>query len=348
MLRHEQDAEDAFQATFLVLARRAASLYSAAVLPSWLYGVATRLAIRIRTASSRRRAREVPLVDPATPGAQPDPETDDVAPVLHEEIGRLPEKYRVPLILCYLEGKTNEQVAQLLHCPPGTVFSRLARARERLRSQLKRRGLVLSTGVLATALANLPQDAHAAVPPQLALTTTHMAVRFTSGKMGRGPDVPAYLADLVAQALKPPSRRKLAAAAALIVLLALAGILAFLLRGRREVEKPIPTTLQGTWTLKELALDRNVIQGALGQVTFDANAMVFTTPFMRMAGPYRLDAEKKPMQINWTPVNGVLHGIVERRGDTLTICINQTGGEPPAEFTAGPGNLLLVCEYMGP
>jgi RNA polymerase sigma factor (sigma-70 family) len=350
LLRHEQDAEDAFQATFLVLARRAGSLYSAAVLPSWLYGVATRLAARIRTASSRRRAREVPLVDPATPEPPPDSETDDVAPVLHEEIGRLPEKYRVPLILCYLEGKTNEEAAQLLHCPPGTIFSRLARARERLRNRLKRRGLVLSTGVLATALATLPRDARAAVPPQLALVTAHLAVRFATRKMGRGPDVPAHLAALVSQGSQSPFQRAFAVAAALLVLLGLVGLLAFLLRGRREVEQPNPVSLQGTWTLTELVMNGQALPGNVqGQVTLDANEMVFTTPFMRMAGPYRIDTEKNPMQIDWTPAEGgIAHGIVERRGDTLTICINPSGDPRPTDFTPGPNKFLLVCEHSGP
>jgi RNA polymerase sigma factor (sigma-70 family) len=348
LLRHEQDAEDAFQATFLVLARRADSLYSPAVLPSWLYGVATRLAARIRTASSRRRAREVPLVDPATPGPQPDPDAGDVARVLHEEIGQLPEKYRVPVILCYLEGKTNEEAAKLLDCPPGTVFSRLARARGRLRDRLRRRGLVLSTGVLTTALATLPQNARAAVPPQLALTTAHLAVRVAAGKMGRGPEVPAHLVDLVAQGLQGPARRGLQAAVALLVLIGLAGLLAVLLRGRQEVEKPIPERLQGTWTLKTMVVNGNAVPGVQGQVTLDANQMVFATALMRMAGPYRIDAGKEPVQIDWTPVKDVLHGIVERRGGTLTICINLTGGEPPTDFTAGPENMLLVAERRGP
>jgi RNA polymerase sigma factor (sigma-70 family) len=348
LLRHEQDAEDAFQATFLVLARRAGSIYSAAVLPSWLYGVATRLAARIRAAGSRRRAREGPLVDTAAPGPQPGPEALEVPPVLHEEIGRLPEKYRDPLVLCYLEGKTNEEAAQLLACPPGTVFSRLARARERLRKQLRRRGLVPSIAVLTTALATFQQNARAAVPPQLALTTAHLAVEVATGKRGRASDVPAHLVDLAAHGLRSPSRRGLAAAVALLTLIGLAGILVALLRGRREVEKPIHESLEGTWTVRAMVWNGVPAPGVQGQLTLDANQMVFATNTMRMAGPYRIDTEKRPMQIDWTPANNVLHGIFELHGDTITICLNLGAAAPPANFTAGPENALLVCGRQRP
>jgi RNA polymerase sigma factor (sigma-70 family) len=349
LLRHEQDAEDAFQATFLVLARKASCIYSPAVLPSWLYGVATRIAARMRAAGARRRAREVPLVDAATSGPQPGPAAEDVAPVLHEEIGRLPEKYRVPLVLCYLEGKTNEQAARLLACPPGTVFSRLARARERLRDRLRRRGVVIATAVLATALATLPQDARAAVPPHLARTTAHLAVRLTAGKRGRAPEVPARLVDLAARGLPSPSGRGLAAAAALVVLAGLTGILVVLLRGRSGVEKPIPVALQGTWTVKEMIWNGvPAPPGVRGQLTLDANQMVMATDLMRVAGPCQIDTAKDPMRIDWTPFGSVRHGIFEVRDETLTICINLASDEAPTGFTAGPENLLLVAERPGP
>src|SRR5581483_4911441 len=129
ILRHQQDAEDAFQATFLVLARKAGSIRKAESLPSWLYGVASRLAGRMRTAARRRQAREVALVETPTSEARPGEGLGDLGPVLFEEIGRLPDKCRVPFVLCYLQGKTNEQAAEQLGCPAGTVFSRLARAR---------------------------------------------------------------------------------------------------------------------------------------------------------------------------------------------------------------------------
>src|SRR5262245_48786399 len=141
VLGSEHDAEDAFQATFLVLVRKAGSLRAPERLGPWLYGVAYRTALKARAGVSRRRQREKPLADGAQATEADDPGWRDLRPVLDEEVGRLPRKYREPFVLCYVEGLTNEQAARVLGCPPGTVFSRLAWARERLRRALRRRGL---------------------------------------------------------------------------------------------------------------------------------------------------------------------------------------------------------------
>jgi RNA polymerase sigma factor (sigma-70 family) len=150
LLRRTQDAEDVFQATFLVLAHRAGSVGKRESVRSFLYGVAYRVAVRARGTALRRQAREVPLDDVAAPEADgPGP---DLRPVLDEEIGRLPEKYRLPLILCHLEGRTQEEAARLLGCPRATVATRLTRGRDRLREQLARRGLDVSAGAFAALL----------------------------------------------------------------------------------------------------------------------------------------------------------------------------------------------------
>jgi RNA polymerase sigma factor (sigma-70 family) len=136
-----QDAEDAFQATFLVLARKAGRLRDPGLLGNWLYGVASRIARKARAARAKRRLREKqpPLPTPypaATAG-----EADDVKRVLAEELGHLPAAHRAAVGLCYLEGKTNSEAARLLRWPVGTVKGRLARARALLRDRLTRRGL---------------------------------------------------------------------------------------------------------------------------------------------------------------------------------------------------------------
>jgi RNA polymerase sigma factor (sigma-70 family) len=178
MLRHEHDAEDAFQATFLALVRKARSISKREALSSWLYKVAYRVALALRangTKSATVRAR----VD--LPGKDSGDEVlwRDLRPVLDEEVKRLPEKYRAPFVLCYLEGRTNEEAAQQLGCPRGTVLSRLARARERLRQRLTRRGLGLAVGLGATLGT---EQGTAAVPAGLVHITLKAALAIATGK----------------------------------------------------------------------------------------------------------------------------------------------------------------------
>jgi RNA polymerase sigma factor (sigma-70 family) len=130
LLQHVEDAEDAFQATFLVLARNAARIQKRELLANWLYGVAYKVAAHSRTKIARRQSREAPdLVVETVPAAEDKP--SDVQAVLQEEVHSLPAKYRAPIVLCYLQGKSNEEAAADLRCPVGTVKGRLARAREK-------------------------------------------------------------------------------------------------------------------------------------------------------------------------------------------------------------------------
>src|SRR5207248_1099652 len=156
-LDRDHDAEDAFQATFLVLARKGASIRNRRALAGWLQEVAYRIALRARARAGRRRACERQVMAMVPPRDEPShPETaalwNELRPVLHEEVVRLPEKYRLPVTLSYLEGKTNEEVAELLQWPVGTVKGRLSRGRELLRTRLSRRGVALSAAFVVTAL----------------------------------------------------------------------------------------------------------------------------------------------------------------------------------------------------
>jgi RNA polymerase sigma factor (sigma-70 family) len=139
------DVDDAVQTTFLILAQSAGTIKQRDSIGPWLRRVALRVAKRIRYKTCDRRAREWRdawlEADPVRD--QPDPL---LLPVLHEEMGRLPDRYRLPLVLCYLEGKTNEEAARQLRCPVGTIKGRLSRARGRLRDRLSRRGVVLYEG----------------------------------------------------------------------------------------------------------------------------------------------------------------------------------------------------------
>jgi RNA polymerase sigma factor (sigma-70 family) len=164
LLGHGPDAEDAFQATFLVLVRRAGSLKRDGSLGPWLYTVAYHTALRAREAAARRRREEKQAA--RVPAVPPDDEPlwRDLRPVLDEELNRLGEKYRAPVVLCYLEGKTHEQAARELGWPLGTVAGRLARAKNLLRQRLARRGVAPSAGALA---AEGPAPSPTAVPPAL-------------------------------------------------------------------------------------------------------------------------------------------------------------------------------------
>jgi RNA polymerase sigma factor (sigma-70 family) len=155
VLKHASDAEDAFQATFLVLFRKAGGLRSAGSLGGWLYRVAYRIALRANAVASRRRLRfseegMMAVESAASGGAEVDRE---LLPIIHAEIDRLPERYRAPIALCYLEGLSYEQAAHQLGWPLGTVGSRIARARELLRSRLTRRGVTATTAALSALLA---------------------------------------------------------------------------------------------------------------------------------------------------------------------------------------------------
>src|SRR5262249_4964781 len=163
VLQHEQDAEDAFQAVFCVLARKAGAIRRGTAVGAWLYVVASRIARKAKASQVRRRMRESELPDVPAPDNPPEWVGRDLWPVLDEEVSRLPERYRRPFVLCQLEGKTNQEAAAELRCPPGTVSSRLTRARERLRDRLARRGLALSAGALAAAVS--PQAGAAGPPP---------------------------------------------------------------------------------------------------------------------------------------------------------------------------------------
>jgi len=151
VLRDPHDAEDAFQATFLVLARKPGSVRKRDSLASWLYGTAYRLAIRQRQQRERRRPLhdEAALLSPSAPAGA---DMDSLRPWLHDEIGKLPERFRAPLVLCYLEGKTNEEAARELGWPAGSMSRRLAQARDLLRDRLAARGEMIAGPALLAAL----------------------------------------------------------------------------------------------------------------------------------------------------------------------------------------------------
>lgn len=179
VLSNHHDAEDAFQATFLVLVRRAASIIPREMVGNWLYGVAQQTAMKARAMLAKRRIRERQVT--AMPEAQA-PEQDarcDLQPVLDQELNRLPEKYRVAIVLCDLEGKTRKEVARQLGLPEGTLAGRLTRGRALLAKRLARHGLALTGGVLATVLSQ--KAASASVPTSVMSSAIKAATSVAAG-----------------------------------------------------------------------------------------------------------------------------------------------------------------------
>jgi RNA polymerase sigma factor (sigma-70 family) len=221
VLGNLHDAEDVFQATFLVLARKARSIRKQESVGCWLHAVAYRLALKVRAQAARRRAQEF-RPTPMTPTA-PDFQAawHELQAVLDEELARLPANYRAALVLCYLEGKTQEEAAHLFGCPLGTVRSRLARARALLRGRLARRGLALSGGSLAAVLA--VNTAAATLPAGLSDATRAAAVRFAAGR-----DVAGLVSDhvltLARGACKPMALTNFTLAAFFVVVLGIVGL----------------------------------------------------------------------------------------------------------------------------
>lgn len=174
LLRGSQDVEDAFQSTFLALARQAGSLSKREAVACWLHKVAYRAALRARAATGRWRALDREVADTAADDPLREMDRDDLRAILDEEVSRLPDCYRAPLVLCYFEGRTNEEAARALGCPVGTVASRLARGRQRLRVRLARRGLAPAAGLFALSLAR--EAAAVPLPTALVAATARVAL----------------------------------------------------------------------------------------------------------------------------------------------------------------------------
>jgi RNA polymerase sigma factor (sigma-70 family) len=215
VLHNPQDAEDAFQATFLVLVRKAASVMPRHLVGNWLYGVAHQTALKARATIARRKSRESQVAMMPEPKAAEQNEWSELQPLLDQELSRLPDKYRVPIILCDLEGKTRKEAARQLRLPEGTVASRLARARNMLARRLACRGLALPAATLADLLSQ--QTASAAVPAFLVSSTIKATSLLAAGKELAAGAVSVKVASLMEGVLKAMLLSKLKIATSLLL-----------------------------------------------------------------------------------------------------------------------------------
>jgi RNA polymerase sigma factor (sigma-70 family) len=224
VLRNTHDAEDAFQATFLVFARKAGSIRSRQVVASWLYGVAYRTAMKARAMNAKRRAKERQAAEMGHPDIPAGETGEELLAQLDYALSRLPDKYRVPVVLCDLEGRSRKEVARLLGLPEGTLSWRLAQAKKLLAKKLSRHGLAISGASLAEAMA--PGTASAF------LRASTVKAAFTAGA------VPAEVLALTEGVLKAMFLSKLKITACAAALMLLAGVGATGLTYRATAQQP--------------------------------------------------------------------------------------------------------------
>ena len=370
------DAEDAFQATFLVLARKAHTC--PAPLAGWLYGVARRVALKARskqpdslTLDIRDRGRD-PLAELSA---------REVLTILDDEIQRLPAGYRMPVVLCCLEGLTLEEAAARLGCSKGALRGRLERGRDRLRAGLCKRGIVP-----ALALAAVPRIATASAPfPGLSTRTTRAAVMFVS-RTGPVPAGPRLLAEgvirtMLATKLKLVVAALTAALAIPALLSAAIGITPLVdekaAGPQKEKGAPTPPTpaaadkpkadakdqdaLQGLWQAVELEHQGQKAPDAVVkrfQVRIKGDKLVFGPGTDDREHTFSLDPGVKPKAMDLVPSDGPAKGkrlpcaIYRLDGDTLTICLDKDGeaNKRPIAFktAAEDGFSLLTLKRVVP
>jgi RNA polymerase sigma-70 factor (ECF subfamily) len=214
ILRNAQDAEDAFQATFLILVRKANSVRPREAVGNWLYGVAFRTAQDCRRRIARQKAKERQVVEMPQPEVKEDDGWRELLPLLDRELHRLPDKYRLAVILCDVEGRSRKEVARQLAVPEGTLSSRLATARKRLAARLARYGFVVSGASLATLLTE--NAASAFVPVSLVSATTRAAIWIAAGQAAATGVVSATVAALTEGVLKTMFLAKIKTASVLL------------------------------------------------------------------------------------------------------------------------------------
>jgi RNA polymerase sigma factor (sigma-70 family) len=228
ILRHAQDAEDAFQAAFLVLARKASRLRDREAVGSWLYGVAYRAALGARASSLRRKVKEQQVETMPHPLVMPEEGQHELLAVLDRELARLPEKYRLPVVLCELEGRSRKEAARQLGLPEGTLSSRLATARKTLAKRMAGHGAAV-TGASLTAL--FASEAGAAVVPGPLVAST---VRAAGGVISAG------VVALAEGVLKAMLLTKIKAAGLVLLLAASVGVGTVTMTYRTMAAEPQP------------------------------------------------------------------------------------------------------------
>jgi RNA polymerase sigma factor (sigma-70 family) len=372
------DAEDAFQATFLVLVRKASSIVPREMLPNWLYGVAHNAALHARRTVARRNARERQVSEMPEPGAVREDLWQDLRFLLDQELSRLPDRYRVLIVLCDLEGKTRKEAARQMGCPEGTVAGRLARARALLAKRLARHGPLLPAGGLAALFAR--NVATAGAPAAVISSTIQAANLLLVKKAITAAAVSAKVAAITEAVLHAMLLSKLKGISLVLLLLASVGVGLGSLAVRMQAAPngtivvaqatpdvgAAPTSPAKQPDEKKPASDQELLQGTWVAVAAESNGRARPdtvqqgfrlriegnrfTMGQELAlhfphGTFTLDPTRQPKAIDLTQTYGLpqekpvrVPGIYELDGTALRICLSYSGGKRPTDFTTAPGS----------
>jgi RNA polymerase sigma factor (sigma-70 family) len=343
-LLNHHDAEDAFQVTFIVLVRKAASIRSREMVGNWLYGVAHQTALLARRTAARRRAREVHVTEMPDIKAVQHDQLPDLRPLLDEELIRLPEIYRAVIVLCELEGRSRKEVACQLGVPEGTVAGRLARAKVMLAKRLTQRGVTLSSGGLAVILSQ--NMASAGIPASVVSKTIKVASLIAAGQATTGV-ISVKVAAFTEGVLKTMFLSKLKAVVGTLMLVAVlvGGGVAISLGQPPDSPKPYKADpkpkqakvkeehaakamlkrLEGTWRCVSVHADGKKSEPpAIVQIvlTIKGDTWETTTDDLKTTetGTIKLvDLGANPKQIDRIDKDRTWHGIVMLDGDSLIV-----------------------------
>jgi RNA polymerase sigma factor (sigma-70 family) len=371
ILANYHDADDAFQATFLVLVRKAMSIRPRDRVANWLYGVAHQTALKARATVSTRRGRERQVVEMPEPAMAEPAQWDEVLPILDEELSRLPDKYRVVIVLCDVEGETRKEAARQLGVPEGTVAGWIARARMMLAKQLTQRGVTLSAGALAAILSQ--NVASGGVPASVVFNTIKAASLTAAGQATTGA-ISVKVAALTEGVLKTMflSKLKVVVGAIMLVVVLVGGGVVISLgqppdspkpkkadpepkqaKAKEDAAKAMLKRLEGTWELvsghamgerSPTAVVFHRIKGDTWEGTTREGKVIET-------GTYKLvDLDASPKRIDSIEDKDVpgrndktLNGIFMLDGDSLIMCFGAVAR--PKGFLTERGDGCVALQF---